>query len=132
CEGRVRLLTGRKPRQRDDINEIAEAVDAGRRIVERNRATWRFADDDGRGFEISLCQHMQRSQGGADGAEIAATHQNHRYAQGTNPVDHRVTVVEWHHDPADAFDQQYLLRRHGVFAKADESAEIDAAALALG
>ena len=72
-------------------------------------------------------------KGVADGAEIAAGHQDERHAQRHHPVEHGVVLVERHHDAADALDQQDAAAGgHRATAEFDHLGAVDGAAFAGG
>ena len=122
---------GGQPRQADDVDAVGKARDTGNGVVEFDRIALAFAHHNGRDSELALRQHVERGEGVADGAEIAADHQQHRNIERRHPVEHRALGVERHHDATDALDQQDAIggRDRGA-AEGDQFVEGDAAAFA--
>ena len=84
-------------------------------------------------FKMSRCQHVERGERVADGAEITADHQQQWDLQRRHPVEHRAFGVERHHDAADALDEQHAgFRGDRLAAERDQPLEVDAAAFARG
>src|SRR5664280_1924735 len=115
----------------DLAEAMLEAGDAGDGVVKLDRIALALAHHDRRNLQMTLRQHVERGEGVADGAEIAADHQQQRYLQRRHPVEHRALAIERHHDAADALDEQDAgLSIDCLAAERDQLREVDAAAFA--
>jgi hypothetical protein len=124
---------GRQSRQTDHADAMREAGDAGDGVVEFDRIALALAHHDGGDLQMTLRQHVERGQRVADGAEIAADHQQQRDLQRRHPVEHRAFGIERHHDATDALDEQHAgFRVDRLAAEGDQLLEIDAAPFARG
>ena len=125
-------IAPRMPRTRQADHRLGEAADDHDNVVESERAAGRLADDGGNDVEVAAKQRVERGQGVADGATIAAGHQDERQFQRHHHVKDGAVLVERRHDAAYALDQQdfaALLER--ALAIFHHAVDIDAAALAL-
>src|SRR5580692_3883888 len=90
------LTPGRPARQADD--RFGEAGNGRYHIAERHRTARRLADDDGEQAHVAAVERIERGQGVADGAEIAAGDQDQRRAQRHHDVEDGALAVERYHD----------------------------------
>ena len=89
-----------------------------------------FAHHHAGDVEIALRQHMQRRQRVADGAEIAAGHQQHRDAQRRHPVEHGVGSSSGTMMPPTPSMSSVPRAVGGVARELHQRVEIDGAAFA--
>src|SRR3984893_5590796 len=127
-----RILTpGRPAGQADD--RLGEAGNGRNHVVERHRAARGLADDDGEQVHVAPVERIERREGVADSAEIAAGDQDQRQAQRHHHVEDGALAIERYHDSTDTFDEQDIAAlRDGVLAERHHLIDVDTAAFAGG
>ena len=105
CDSGCSQARRRQAGQGDHRQRAGETRDRRRGFFEADRTAGTLVHHDRGDAQLAAMQHVEAGQRVADGAEIAARHQDQRDAQRRHPVEHGVAIIERHHDAADAFDE---------------------------